>query len=354
MANKTFQVAIEIKTSTGPILKPQEVCVWEINSKNSPSHIQKTEAQAPLKYFTDAVLALCFHKMTDFKHVHEADKEHVASAYANFDHYTELYNKSHSRVKSLGNKNLAHHKQAELFEKAVTKSFDEAFSSQQVDVNKFIKVLNQISDFESQISAPLIYNYSVHFSAHFTEKLLAFYSFLFHLRSLVAIDHNVHVDDSSHQSVTCDSISDYLAKSDYTVNDALLYWHFKNLSSPFTNQKTGQKNVAVENQLVNPMLNYFQQLNHNACHLIDQLPKTFLSSLNDHDLEEALHHVQMDWLLGSSTGLLFKIREELYGVIEGYDKIFWPHCSALKSKKASTLTIAFGLDVKPSTVKKAS
>jgi hypothetical protein len=354
MKNKFFQVAIEIKTSPGPILKPKEVAVWEINSQKTPPHLHNSEALAPLKYFTDAILALSFHKITDFKFVYETEKENIVAAYDKFDHFSELYSKSQARVKSLGSKNLILSKHAELFESAVTKSLDEAFHSQELDLNKLVKILNQISEFESQTSAPLIYNFSIHFSAHFTEKLIAFYSFLFHLRSLVAIDHNAHVDDSSHQSVTCDSISDYLPKSDYTVNDALLYWHFKNLCSQYNSHKENNKNSAFENEIANPMLQYFQQLNHNACHLIEQLPKSFLNSLSDHDLEEALHHVQMDWLLGSSTGLLFKIREELYGVLEGYDKIFWTHCSGLKHKKASKLSVAFALDVHHKSIKTAS
>jgi hypothetical protein len=161
---------------------------------------------------------------------------------------------------------------------------------------------------------------------------------LYHLRSVVAVDHNAHVEDTSLETVKCDSISDYLPKSDYTVNDALLYWHFKNL----TENVSGE----VEKTIVAPMHNYFIQYSHNACNLIDQLPGNFLESLKNVDLEEALHHVQMDWLLGSCSGLLFKIREELFGVLEGYDKIFWPEASNAKNKKASVLTLNFTLSDK--------
>ena len=354
MKHNSLQLAVEIKTTSGSVLKPSEIQFWDIHSEKAPLHVKKLEAHAPFKFYTDAILALCFHKLTDYKHVTSDHKEFAEKSYHFFDHYSELYNKSSARVKSLAQKNLVHQKHVEEFEKKVTQSWATAFASNKVSVHDLVDVLNHISDFETQISAPLIYNFSVNFSPEFTEKLICFYSLLFHLRSVVAIDHNAHVEDSSIESVTCDSISDYLAKSDYTVNDALLYWHFKNLSSPFTNSKTGQKNVGVESQLVTPMLNHFHQLNHNACHLVDQLPENFLNSLNHHDLEEALHHVQMDWLLGSASGLLFKVREELYGVVEGYDKIFWTHCSGLKSKKPSHLNLSFELTSKHLTGHKAA
>ena len=106
------------------------------------------------------------------------------------------------------------------------------------------------------------------------------------------------------------------------------------------------RDVRIEKLFVDPLLKAFNQYNHNACCLVDQLPKSFLNSLPHSELEEALHHVQMDWLLGSEAGLLFKIREELFGATEGYDKIFWPELSTSKSKQATSLNICFTLSHK--------
>jgi hypothetical protein len=276
--------------------------------------------------------------MTDYVHVSAENKDLMQKVYHNFDHYTELYNKSNPRVKALAHATIPQKKQFDALEKKITDIWKNAFSENKVSFTKLTEALTVIAEFESHIASPLIYNLSVNFSAGFTEKLIAFYSMLYHLRSVVAVDHNAQVEDTSLETVKCDSISDYLPKSDYTVNDALLYWHFKNL----TENVTGE----VEKNLVAPMHNYFIQYSHNACNLIDQLPGNFLESLKNVDLEEALHHVQMDWLLGSCSGLLFKIREELFGVLEGYDKIFWPEASNGKSKKASVLTLNFILTEK--------
>ena len=51
--------------------------------------------------------------------------------------------------------------------------------------------------------------------------------------------------------------------------------------------------------------------------------------------------VQMDWLLGSASGLLFKIREELYGLKEGYDRIFWPHAKTLQDRSSLKPSVHF-------------
>jgi hypothetical protein len=337
MKNNSIHVAIEIKTTAGSVLKPQELCFWELNAK-APKHLKDVQPHAPFKFYTDAILAACYHKMTDYVHVSAESKDLMQKIYHNFDHYTELYNKSNPRVKALAHATIPQKKQFDALEKKMTEIWKNAFSENKVSFNKLTEALTVIAEFESHIASPLIYNLSVNFSAGFTEKLIAFYSMLYHLRSVVAVDHNAHVEDTSLETVKCDSISDYLPKSDYTVNDALLYWHFKNL----TENVSGE----VEKTVVAPMHNYFIQYSHNACNLIDQLPGNFLESLKNVDLEEALHHVQMDWLLGSCSGLLFKIREELFGVLEGYDKIFWPEASNGKNKKASVLTLNFTLSDK--------
>ena len=104
------------------------------------------------------------------------------------------------------------------------------------------------------------------------------------------------------------------------------------------------KDVRIEKLLVQPLEKYFYQYNHNACCLIDQLPTSFLNSVSTTDLEDTLHHVQMDWLLGSASGLLFKIREEVFGLIEGYDKVFWPESLHHKPKTGTQLKLVFEIN----------
>ena len=341
MKSDNFQMVIEIKTHSGAVLKPHEIHFWDPTGKNNPKHLQDLHPNSPFKFFTDAILGLCYHKMIDYKSMTAEQKNFSEKAYRSLDPYTELYHKSAPRVKSLRTKAPAPNLPFENFEKKMTEAWSHAFSKNTISFTKLVEALDCISEFEHQMTEPLLYNFSVHFSEKFTEKLTCFYSLLFHLRSIIAVDHNAHIEDSSYESVKCDSITDYLPKSDYTVNDALLYWHFKKLSQPFTAHK--DKDTRLEKLFIEPLHRHFKQYGHNACTLIDQLPPSFLNSLNQTELEEALHHVQMDWLLGSESGLLFKVREELFGVLEGYEKIFWPESANAKSKKSSTLNLCFAV-----------
>lgn len=344
MKNNHFQMVIEIKTKPGVVLKPYEIHFWDLKAQNNPKHLQNLTPNSPFKFFTDAILALCYQKMTDYKNMSSQEKSFSENAYRTFDPYTALMHKSSPRIKSLRNQKQSQSLHFENFEKKMTEAWSQAFTHNTIYLTKLTAALDCISEFEHHMTSPLIYNFSIHFTEKFTEKLICFYSMLFHLRSIIAVDHNAHVEDSSYESVKCDSISDYLPKSDFTANDALLYWHFKNLSTPFLNHKN--KESQFEKLFIEPFGKHFKQYSHNACNLINQLPPSFLNSLKPSELEEALHHVQMDWLLGSESGLLFKLREELFGIVDGYDKIFWTECSSLKPKKASSLNLCFEISEK--------
>ncbi len=296
MKKNQFQMGIEIKTKSGSVLKPLQLQFWDFNSSTPPSGLPtqftNMTPESPFKYFTDAILGLCYHKMNDYKFLNLEEKKFVAQAYRSFDSYSELFSKSTPRVKSLRKSAQTDAIQYENFEKQMTEIWEKTFHHKNVQFVNLNEALDCMSNFENILEKPFLYNFSIQFSESFIEKLICFYSFLFHLRALVAVDHNAHVDDTSFECVKCDSISDYLPKSDYTVNDALLYWQFKKLSTPFVGHK--DKDTRIEKLFVDPMMKHFNQYNHNACCLIDHLPKSFLNSLTQVELEEALHHIQIN------------------------------------------------------------
>lgn len=329
-----LKMGIEISTDSGAVLRPTSLKV----STPNPNHFGAVP-HTPFKYYTDAIIGICFHKMTDFKALDPSQKKFAEAAYNTLNPYVELFRKSAPRVHSISKMKQDPTLNIENFEKNMFDIWQNLFSGDHVDFSKIPKALNLISDFENQTGSPFLYNFALDFSPTFKEKLVCFYSFLFNLRSVIAIDHNAYIEDSSIESVKCDCISDYLPKSDYTINDALLFLQFKKLSTPFLGHK--DKDVRFEKLFAQPLEKYFYQYNHNACCLIDQLPPSFLSSLSMTELEDTLHHVQMDWLLGSPSGLLFKIREELFGIIEGYDKVFWPETENISIKSSSKLVLSF-------------
>ena len=122
-------------------------------------------------------------------------------------------------------------------------------------------------------------------------------------------------------------IMDYLPMPEYVCADALLYWKCKKISANLE---------ASAGKLIRDA---FTQHSHNAFCLIEGLPKDFLQKQSLADLEDSLHFVQMDWLLASPAGLLFRLREELYGLLEGYDQIFWPELESAGHKVAHSLSV---------------
>lgn len=54
------------------------------------------------------------------------------------------------------------------------------------------------------------------------------------------------------------------------------------------------------------------------------LPESFFLNQSAEQLEQSLYSFQIDWLLGTPAGLLYRIREELNGLREGYEQTFWP------------------------------
>jgi len=329
-----LKMGLEISTESGSVLRPTSLTVSIANSTMFGQVPHK-----PFKYYTDALIGVCFHKMSSFAQLDPSQKKFADAAYATLNPYVELFKKSAVRVQSVTKNKTVDAGKVKNFETQMLSLWKDLFTFDHIDFSKFPKVLNLISDFENQTGVPFLYNFGVDFSPEFKEKLVCFYSLLFNLRSVIAIDHNAYIEDTSIESVKTDCITDYLPKSDYTINDALLFLQFKRLSMPFTDHK--DKDVRIEKLLVQPLEKAFYQYNHNACCLIDQLPQSFLSSLSMTELEETLHHVQMDWLLGSSSGLLFKIREELFGIIEGYDKVFWPETQNISIKSSSKLVLSF-------------
>ena len=334
----SLQMGYEIKTANGPVLKPTEIKIWDQNSRFS-----EFTPQAPFKYMNDALIGLTFQKMSGFKNLTFTDRVFAEQSLKALEPYFELYQKSATKLKSVIQKIKPEHQlAAENFEKKFNDFWSQTITATELSFKFFGKALEIINSFENELGKPFIYNFSVKFSEGFTEKLVCFYSLLFHLRSVIALDHNARVDDTVFESIKCDSIADYLPKADFTVNDAMLYWQFKKLSTPFVSHK--DKDIRIEKLFINPLERAFFQYNHNACALIDNLPQGFLTSHSQTELEDLLHDVQMDWLLGSSTGILFRLREETFGLVHGYDKIFWPDAIAAKNKKSSSLKICFELN----------
>jgi hypothetical protein len=252
-------------------------------------------------------------------------------------HY-ELYGRSRKRV-------LALTEQTDTVPSALTDKVEkkwndvlkEVFSKDKVDLKELSQLVDLVDYLEDHLQKPLIYNFALTFTPEFQQRLILLYSFLSNVRGLVALDHNSFIEDASHEAIKMDSITDYLPKPEYVVNDGLLYFHFKKLFAPFVSGRSSD--VKIDKLLHKPLEAHFQKFSHNACQLIENLPAQFLAQLNPLELEQALYLIQMDWLLGSEAGLIFKIREELFGLQEGYEKVFWPEYDFRGHKHSTKLHV---------------
>ncbi|WP_413581907.1 hypothetical protein [Bdellovibrio sp. HCB288] len=321
MKHKGLRLGFDVSMAKGATLKPVKVHFW-----NDEAGFQKFKPHAPFKYMSDALVGLSLVKLNSYIKSPLATKNmdypFAMDAWNTLDPHVEIYGRSQGRVRSLQSQlPVLDPKLCALFEEHFNETFEVAMTPQGVDLTALGPLLETFSWFENKMEAPLLYNFGLNFSKPFMDKLHTLYSFLYNLRSLVAIDHNAHVQDASHEAVKVDAVTDYLPRVEYVVNDALLYWNFKRFSEPFTGR--GAPDPRVEKLFAHPMEKAFQKYSHNACHLVNNLPKSFITSMNPVELEEAFYLVQIDWLLGSPAGLLFKIREEIFALQNGYEKIFW-------------------------------
>jgi hypothetical protein len=339
MKKQKIAFGFNILTEGGPLPKPVAITV----APNKPD----TKYTKPLKYMADALAGLSMIRLNANLQCPLSNgkfsTESCNEAWNHLDPHHLMYQRSQQRVSSLRSKMASVSPQLiSSFEKTFTETLNNACKPDGIDLKDLWPLLDAITYLESKISSPLLFNFSLSFSKSFTEKCHALYSLLFHIRTLVAIDQNGHqVEDSSHEALKVDSITDYLPRSEYIVNDALLYYNFKKLAHVFTSTK--ESNVKVEKLLVEPMLKCFENFTHDAVYLVESLPKDFLEKFRSNDLEEALYLVQMDWLLGSEAGLLFRMREELFGLLNGYEKIFWHDKDGRHSQKPVKLSLHFEL-----------
>ena len=328
--NKSFDY--EIKMDNGPILKPVAVEFFKNLNRDHNPH-------KPFKYHSDVLVALSFTNI-----LKTLEKECVYSLDSSMDfwramepHY-ELYGRSRKRVVALTERtDTVPENLSEKIEKKWNDILSDVFSKDKINLQELQELIPLIDYLEDHLKKPLLYNFSLSFSPEFQQRLLLLFSLLSNVRGLVALDHNSFIEDASHEALKIDSITDYLAKPEYVVNDALLYFHFKKLFAPFVTGRSSD--VKIDKLLHRPLEAHFQKFSHNACQLVENLPQSFLNQLNPMELEQALYLIQMDWLLGSEGGLIFKIREELFGLQEGYEKIFWPEYDFRGHKHSTRLHV---------------
>lgn len=341
MKEQSLRFGFDVVVDAGSFLRPNAIEFWSQETK-----FEKNPTSPPFKYMADALVGLSAIKLNHYLRspllLRGVPFAFCDDAWKTLDPHFELFQRSYTRVQALKPAIQTQQKLIlENFEKSFSEVLEMSAKPWGYDLHELFHLIDSINFVEEKLQSPLLYNFSVQFSKPTLEKLHLLYSLLFHLRAVIALDHNAHCEDTTFEGVKCDAITDYIPKAEYVSNDAQLYYHFKKLTHSFTSHR--DKDTRIDRLLTKPTMNLFQQFSHNAYCLIENLPNHFLAQFNHSEMEEALHLIQMDWLLAAPAGILFKIREELYGLQNGYEKIFWTDVVPTSYKHESKLSLSLEL-----------
>jgi hypothetical protein len=323
---KSLVLGFDVKVENACVAKPTSIETWSEND------FKNVVPEDPFHYHSDALVGLSLiHLNQHLKNPFQNPKMNFSfchDAWLSFEPHHELFQRSQPRIKALRTQLKESTKSViASFERSFTEILDFSLTEKGIDLVSLTDLCDALEHLEEKLERPLIYNFQLECTREISEKLHYLHSMLFNLRALIALDYNAYIQDPTHEALKVDSITDYLSKAEYVANDALLYWQFKKMREQMP------KNVAEH------MLNTFKNFSHNGYCLIENLPKSFVQSMNLAELEETLYLAQMDWLLGTDAGLLFRIREELYALRDGYEKIFWPEADGKKNHNVSHLSV---------------
>lgn len=321
--SQEFRLGFEIKMDHEYHFRPTQIEYWTEKEK-----FDSVEAHSPFHYHADLLTGLSLILLNPYFKTpllkNSMPYNVCNKTWKNLDPHHQVYENMYSQSLAF-RKDLPQTKAADLtlveqFDRNLTTILENAQKPWGIEFNEFQDLVDTIFHLESRMQMPLIYNFQFQLPPQTIEKLHYLYSLLFHTRALVGYDYNSQLKDPTFQAVKVDSILDYIPRAEYVSQDALLYWKFLDNSKPF------EKNPNVWNLLVKPTIQAFKSHSHNAFYLIENLPSSFLKTKNHSQLpeiQESLHLVQMNWLLGTEAGLIYRIREELYGLLGGYEKLFW-------------------------------
>ncbi len=333
MSEQKLFLDCHIANDKGPLLRPTSFTLQE------KTHTQGTET-TPLPFLQDMIFAVSYFKLRSQFNTESQSASLINRAWKVLDTNQEIFSKSQERVQSLVPKSGNPFSfEVKRFEDSLQDILKSAFQNekkfQKFQFEDLFDLIDSLTFLEQRIATPLVYNFQLQFSPASLEKLNLVHSLLFHLRSLLIFDYNQNVRDASFESLAVDPVHDYLPRAEWVVNDTLVINHFHTLCKKWKTLETDW--ADFEKTLITPFEKVLQHFCHNGYFLWKALPQQFLSTMTLEEAEETLFMAQMDWLLGTPTGLLFRIREELYGLKEGYEKIFWPHRSELMTQPHSHL-----------------
>lgn len=280
--------------------------------------IQEVEGHpyAPLPYFTDAIVGLSAYKLlVHSKETLSSNEEALAALlWQRLEPLHEVYHRSYQRIKPLLATRSPDSKAELVFEQSLREILKTASTEKGTNLDELLNLIDSLNYLESKRSHPLLFDTKLQLSASTINILHTLYSLLYNLRALSAIHYNSRRKDNLFEMLQIDSVKDYFHAPDLLTNESMLYYQFMKL----------QKNSPSTAHGLDSLKQAFKTYLPHSHYLVTSLPEEFFSQQNSELLEQSLYTFQIDWLLGSPGGLLYRVREELIGLKEGYEHTFWP------------------------------
>jgi hypothetical protein len=276
---------------------------------------EKLNHQVPFPYYTDALVGLAAHKVLAFSNnssFQSAKTALCALLWEKLEPMHSIYHRSNERLKPLLETKYSTF--GKTFESNIKEILRDCCEDKKLNFKSLGDLINAISFLEKKIEAPLLFNRSLLLPHSTMDILHTLYSLLYNLRALVAMEHNAHVQEMCYDGLKLDPITDYLPNVENNVNDSLLFYHWSALSQHQPHQSS---------HFHESMEQAFRNFTYYGYNLMKALPAEFFKQKQIDVIEQGLYMFQVDWLLGSPSGLLFRLKEELYGLKESYEKIFW-------------------------------
>lgn len=306
----------------------------EIKTSEQPQEIGPL---APMPYFTDALVGLSAYKLLVHSKDSLSSNEEALAAllWQRLEPMHEVYYRASQRIQQwLGSKST--NAQAELiFEQEFRDILRTACSSEGTKIHDLLPLIEALNQMETRRSHPLLFDTKIQLTASTINILQTLHSLLYNLRAISAIHYNTHRADPLFDGLQLDTVKDYFHAPDLLTNESMLYYHIQShLGASNSERKT-------HNWINDAFLSYLPQSHF----LVNALPEEFFANKGREQLEQDIYTFQIDWLLGSPAGLLYRLREELIGLREGYDQTFWPELqNEIVSEPTASLAVNCILD----------
>jgi hypothetical protein len=294
-------------------------------------------SMAPMPYYTDALVGLSANKLfVHSKGTPSSNEEALAALlWQKIEPMHEVYHRSQQRMKTFMTTSPKDESVITKFEQALRETLKKSCTTKGTHLNELSHLLEAIQQLELDRSIPLLFDTKLHLSEGAMSVLHTVYSLLYNLRALTANQYNSASADPLYDGLHIDSVKDYFHAPELLTNDTLLYHHLLTL------KRNGKLTRPGDNSLTEAFISYLPHTHF----LLANLPEGFFEHKEQSQLEDELYQFQVDWLLGTSAGLLYRIREELIGVREGYQHTFWPELQFEEAKEPlSILHIQCALD----------